>query len=280
MSPTSRPSVLIAGAGLAGLAAAWSLHRDGCRVTVVEARSRVGGRVWTIREGFADGQHAEAGGDLIDEGQDEIRRMVEEVGLELVPILRGGFGFVWGGEPGRNFRIEPAGQAWTKLAGLLAPYIRQYRLVERRWDSVVARAMARISVAQWLIQIGADDALHARLRGLRGFFLAEPEQLSLLALVDQMAMEAPGQGGMFRIRGGNDQLPERLAAPLGDAVRLRTSLTAVQQWPDRVIGIVREADGTEYELAADYLIVAMPATTVRRIAFEPALPAEQRQAID
>ncbi len=62
-------SVLVAGAGLAGLAAARDLAVCGAAVTVVEGRDRVGGRVWTVREGFAGGQHAEAGADLIDEDQ-------------------------------------------------------------------------------------------------------------------------------------------------------------------------------------------------------------------
>ena len=69
----------MAGAGLAGLSAAYDLMLDGADVTVVDARSRLGGRVWTVRVGFADGQHAEAGGDLIDEGQHEIRSLAEAV---------------------------------------------------------------------------------------------------------------------------------------------------------------------------------------------------------
>src|SRR6059036_1137852 len=87
-------SVLVAGAGLAGLAAARDLLTRGADVTVVEARDRVGGRVWTVRDGFAEGQHAEAGGDMIDEGQREICQLAEEVGLKLTRILRGGFGYV------------------------------------------------------------------------------------------------------------------------------------------------------------------------------------------
>src|SRR5206468_389937 len=59
-------SVLVAGAGLAGLAAARDLADAGATLTVVDARDRVGGRVWTIHDGFADRQHAEGGGDLIE----------------------------------------------------------------------------------------------------------------------------------------------------------------------------------------------------------------------
>src|SRR5467141_2118878 len=87
-------SVIVAGAGLAGLSAALDLLAMGANVTILEARDRVGGRVWTIREGFAEGQHAEAGGDMIDEAQHEIRDLCKGVGLKLTRILRGGFRFV------------------------------------------------------------------------------------------------------------------------------------------------------------------------------------------
>src|SRR5581483_3059640 len=87
-------SVLVAGAGLAGLAAARDLLTRGADVTVVEARDRVGGRVWTIRDGFAEHQHAEAGGDMIDEDHTEIRSLARELGLSVTRILRGGFGYV------------------------------------------------------------------------------------------------------------------------------------------------------------------------------------------
>src|SRR5579864_4229407 len=93
-SSLSGTSVLVAGAGLAGLAAAHDLVDRGASVTVVDARDRVGGRVWTIRDGFADGQHAEAGGDMIDEDHHEIRALAAELGLKLTRILRGGFAYV------------------------------------------------------------------------------------------------------------------------------------------------------------------------------------------
>ena len=90
----SGTSVIIVGAGLAGLSAAVRLRKDGARVTVVEARDRVGGRVLTIRDGFAKGQHAEAGGDFIDHGQEDIRRLADQYGLPVRTIVRQGFSFV------------------------------------------------------------------------------------------------------------------------------------------------------------------------------------------
>ena len=82
-------SVIVAGAGLAGLTAAVDLMEAGAHVTVVEARDRIGGRVWTLRDGWLNEQHAEAGADLIDEGQDEMQRLAVKLRLELSPILEG-----------------------------------------------------------------------------------------------------------------------------------------------------------------------------------------------
>ncbi|MBA2251163.1 MAG: FAD-dependent oxidoreductase, partial [Nitrospirales bacterium] len=192
-------SVIVAGAGLAGLAAAVDLVNAGAQVTVVEARDRVGGRVWTLRDGWRNGQHAEAGADLIDEGQEEMQRLAVRLGLELVPILEGGFGFVMQGEDGPpRMSGGPGSVGWRTLRERLEPRIREYRLVDRRWDSLVAQDMARTSVAEWLDEVKADAKMRALARGLRGFFLADPADLSLLVLVDQLAADVPGAGRMYR----------------------------------------------------------------------------------
>src|SRR5229473_4962281 len=222
-------SVLVAGAGLAGLAAAHDLTAMGADVTVIDARDRVGGRVWTMRDGFAGKQHAEGGGDLIDEEQHEIRQLAEELGLKLTRILRGGFGYVRPDATGRP-RIVRRGAArgWARLSEMLKPLTRRYRLAEAGWDSPIASDLARRSVADWLDDIKADQELRATATGLRGFFLADPEELSLIALVDQFAeSDAPATGGMYRIEGGNDRLAAALASRLGHRLHLNTELVAV-----------------------------------------------------
>jgi len=80
-------SVVVAGAGLSGLTAAYALQRREAEVTVFEARDRIGGRVWTQRDGFAEGQHAEAGADLINGRQSTIRRLVTDLGRRQAEIV-------------------------------------------------------------------------------------------------------------------------------------------------------------------------------------------------
>lgn len=268
-------SVLIAGAGLAGLTAARELTKKGAAVTVIEARDRVGGRVLTIREPFLHGQHAEAGADLIDESQTEICSLIAAVGLRTAKILPGGFTAIR--QDGRRRRIGGR-RNWQQLGKRLQPEVHAFCLSEQRWDGAVADSLARESVAHWLERIRAPKALKDVAVGLRGFFLADPGELSLLALADQFAEDgAPGSEKMFRIIGGNDRLPAVLAKALGSTVRLQTVLRRVTQARDGIVAAL-ETNGHLEEARFEYLICALPATTARDVVFEPALPELQQQA--
>jgi monoamine oxidase len=273
-------SVLVAGAGLAGLAAAHDLMARGAAVTVIDIRDRVGGRVWTIRDGFAEGQHAEAGADLIDEEQHAIRDLAGEVGLKLTRILKGGFGYVRadaGGAP--KILARNARRGWERLSQELCDLIAPYNLAERRWDTPITAALARQSVAAWLEKHRADADLRETATGLRGFFLADPDELSLIALVDQFAEnDTPARGGMFRIEGGNDQLATALAAPLGDRLHLNADVVALSH-RGKVVRVSVKSHRSLSQITCDYVVLALPATLLRRIPITPALPAQQHEAI-
>jgi monoamine oxidase len=273
-------SVIVAGAGLAGLTAAYDLAAMGADVTVVDARERVGGRVWTIHEGFTDRQHAEAGGDMIESGQKTIRELASSLDLKLTRILRGGFGYARVDPLGRpRVMKRTIGRGWDRLSSALEPWTTSYKLTEQRWDSPIAANIARRSVAQWLDENGADDELRATAAALRGFFLADPEELSLIALVDQFSSsDQTGPFEMYRIVGGNDRLPATLAAKLGTRVRLGTELVAVSVRGQHVHATVKH-QRTAATMTSDYLVLALPASVLRRVPIVPALPAMQHQAI-
>lgn len=280
MTPARRvkPHVLVCGAGLAGLAAARALNARGVKTTVIDARDRVGGRVWTIRDGFGSGQHAEGGADLIESEQTAVIALARELKLPLVPILGDGFGFY-----GTSAKGRPAIQTGSRnIASLFAPFwpeVARYRLIEGRWDGPVARAFARESVAEYLKRTGASAAVIARFRALRGFFLADPEDLSLIALLDFLATDGfGGDGGMFRVRGGNDRLATGMADALPRRVQLRTVLRRVRQTASGITATCDERSG-RCEIAADAAVIAMPASAVRHVEFEPGLPEAHREAV-
>jgi monoamine oxidase len=271
--------VVVAGAGLAGLAASRDLLARGARVTVVEARDRVGGRVWTIRDGWKYRQHAEGGADFIESTQRALIALARELGLTLVPIIRRGFGYYGANNRGRLTR-QPLSSGFRHLAAPLGDLIRAYRLNEKRWNGPIVRHLAEQSVADWLRATNAPLWLSERLRGMRGLFLADAEELSLLALVDFFAdMDDDGDWGRsYRIRDGNDRLPTRLAASLKSPIALRTAVRRIAHAPKGLTVAVEGPNGLS-SLDADFVVVAMPTTTAREIVFDPPLLDVQRDAI-
>jgi monoamine oxidase len=263
------PSVIVVGAGLAGLAAAERLRRRRIPVTILEGRDRVGGRVWTLRDGFVGNVRAEAGGEFVDEGQDAIRALAEEAGLRPVRVLKSGFGEARR-SPGGRVRLRPS-PPWREWGEKLQPLAEAFQRGDERRDGPVARAIARRSVAEFARSEGGSGKTLAWLRGL---YCADVEDLSLLVVVEQAAAakKAPGRQKMYRIAGGADRLAERLARPL--RIHLETRVVAISQSARGVRVKVRGE-----ELAADYVIVTAPAPLVNEIAFHPRLPEDQRKAI-
>jgi monoamine oxidase len=279
MADLSGVSVLVAGAGLAGLSAAYDLVARGARVTVIDARDRVGGRVFTVRNGFVESQHGEAGADLIDEAHTATRQFAEELGLKLTRILSGGWAYVRPDARGRpQILRRELTRGWERLSEALGDLISRYTLAERRWDSPIAAALERRSAAEWLDAIHADQDLRNTVIGLRGFFLADPEELSLLALVDQFADDENTIWRNYRILGGNDMLPRTLAGRLGDRLHLRTELVAVSHRGKGVRSSVKHAHQVS-TIQSDYLVIALPSPLVRRIPIAPPLPTQQHDAI-
>ncbi|MGB4859961.1 MAG: FAD-dependent oxidoreductase, partial [Dokdonella sp.] len=110
--------VVIVGAGIAGLTAAWRLRQAGIRVHLYEAQERIGGRMLSLRNHFADGQVCELGGELIDTGHLRIRALAAELGLALDDLAddpTAQYGEIWF-HGGRRYSEAEIMRAFAPLA--------------------------------------------------------------------------------------------------------------------------------------------------------------------
>jgi monoamine oxidase len=259
------------------LSAARVLARAGLNVTVIEARNRVGGRVWTLRS-FADDLHGELGGEFIDADQNDIRALCAELGLPLIRILRTGFVHRFRGDDGR-YRLNRR-RLWRDLAQWLAPLLAAYKHAQGEVSSYAVREMAAISLREWLRRGHARPEVHSMADALRGFFLADPDDLSVLPVVEQLATGGtPAQSPVYRVAGGTDALAAAMANTLVAPVMLQHRLRAIAQSAVGVTATVDDASGRQQLLQADAMVVTLPASTLREIDIRPPLPDDQSRAI-
>jgi monoamine oxidase len=269
--------VVVVGAGLAGLAAAHELTRQGRVVTIVEARARAGGRVWTSRDGFLDGQYAELGGEFVDDDHSHVRTLAARFGLDLVPVLQRGFTQRYRSD-GRHRVRRWAG--WKELQQAFEPLIRRYRAAGGDERSEAVRELSTYSVREWLRLQHASDDVHAIADSMRGFFLADPEELSAFPLVAQMTEHgSPARTGISRIVGGNDRLVDALIDATPAQLLFNHHVHAIAQATDRVIVRLRDEAGLQQALEADAVVITVPATVLGTIEITPSLPEAQIHAI-
>lgn len=281
-----RLRVVVVGAGMAGLAAADALLREGHEVTVLEATMRPGGRVRTLREPFSDGLFAEAGAGRIPLTHALTHRYVRRFGLTLKPyrprkpeVYRyGDDRFVL--RPGEKLQLSRTHLAFSgaerrlDLDGLYRRYTGRYTgeigaVPPERWPVGAPASLVDRSIGQVLRDDGASDAAVSLLT--TGY--ADDSAADFLR--DAWSHEAPS---LEHIVGGNDRLPAALAAVLGERIRYGTAVVRIRQDAD---GVEVVADGlrTGQSFRADRAVVTAPLPALRAVEFVPALPAEKAEAI-
>jgi monoamine oxidase len=241
----------IVGAGFAGLAAAEALQDAGVEVIVLEARDRVGGRVWS--ELLPNGALIERGAEFIEHYHTEVRAVVQRLGLRLAPA-----GIAYGYREPRGVDLDPA----ALVDGYATLHAAFDARAEDPHESAV-QVLDRLGIAP-----AVREAIQARI------------EISSTQPAANVAADIMRKGGYsfsidesFRVAGGNQRIATGLSQRLGGAVRLATPVEALDWSPS---GVRVHAAGMTVD--ADVAVLTVPAHLMVRIRFDPPLPATKRAA--
>ena len=241
--------VVVIGAGFAGLAAADALRADGAEVTVLEARDRVGGRVWSVP--FGDEAIVERGAEFILPGYDVMNGLAERFGIPLV---------LKGTPYGR--RVSVGGEAVSRTA-LEAAF-------KRLGGGVPANAA---SAAGAIADLGLDAPVEALIRTRVAISNGHPPD-DLAASVLEEGASTFGDFDNHTLEGGNMRLAEALAAELGGALHLSSPVRRVR-WSQGAVDVATDNDGIE----ADAVVIAIPTAPLAEIEFDPPLEGVTAEAL-
>lgn len=298
----------VVGAGYAGLTAAYRLHQAGHSVTVLEASPRIGGRTWSAH--LSDGTLFEIGGQWVgdEEAQPDIRRLMDELGIEVYGQWdEGKTVFVdysnkvhqYDAHDPNPLKSLPPIPMTAKLdlgkAILTMEKMSESVNPEQPWDDVkfpftaslgpsTTRQADQMTVQSWInlniITKEAKALLGAAIVGYTGVELGACSLLHWLFVlrtyrskIFNMSGQAPGQAQQYRVRGGMQQMADRIAAKLGpEGLHLESPVRQITQDAN---GVTVSAENVS--LRARRVVVATNISMTNFIRFDPILPPDRAQ---
>src|SRR4051812_18692920 len=272
--------VCVVGAGYAGLTAARRLHQQGKAVVVLEARDRVGGRIWTQQ--IADGTPVDRGGAWLAPYHDAALKLAAEVGVTTYKTYVDGKHLLIDGDHGLQYtglipRISPIAVLSIARAQMKIDRLAKKVPLDAPWTAKKAAEWDAQTVGTYIEQSGirkgiAYDLFEMAVRGLFTGDLNDTSFLHLLFLVrahgsinNLFSIEKGSQENL--VDGGAGSMAQKMAAELGGAVRLGAPVRLVSQRDDRVL-----VDTGSLEVTARHAVVAVPPVLALDIAFDPVLP--------
>lgn len=273
----------VVGAGFAGLTAALRLKQSGCSVALLEARDRVGGRTFT--QVLADGTWIDRGGAWIGPGQDRIKALMDEFGVEeYKEYVDGSAMMVMDGKQHRYSGTIPWAMSPWAIANLGAGLLEVELMCktipfDAPWEAKKAVEWDRISLGEWINRhMRSKQAREMLDMALAGIYTSAGSEVSLLWALHQMGSGGgPGfvisnRGGAqdARVRGGMGAVYGPMATELGEALHLSQPVHLITQENG---GVTVHADGMT--VRARQAIVAVPLAVASQIAYEPMLPVDR-----
>jgi monoamine oxidase len=301
----SRPGkIVIGGAGITGLCCGYELMKAGFDVTILEAAGRYGGHVFTGSDGLSDGLYADFGADHItDPGYERLLEYAAEFAIPLVPYPNAegawlpydnaGSRMIGGRFYTNRMLADPATLAGLGFNSREVRFLSKHPWYELEtlylWSYV-----DRLGDPQHPFGKGLDDldevpitVIYRKEGASRAAidFFGDGQSSALFRIWTLAAMKSrripPSEGKMFRLRGGNEQLPIAFAKRLGTRVKLAHPITAIRHGDQGVtVSYLEYGRGETKTLDADYFVNCISLTVFSRIAVTPALSLAKQYVVD
>ncbi|WP_407521405.1 NAD(P)/FAD-dependent oxidoreductase [Lacibacter sp. MH-610] len=265
---SATPKVVIIGAGFSGLAAAYALQKRGIDVVVLEARNRVGGRVYTYNIDAKENLNVELGGEWISKSQKRILGLCDELGLLLQDnLLQAHLHY-------KNQYFKPfewsQGQDWQKkLAKLKMDFVDLTQEDKNELD--------KLDWWRYLLNNGCDGRDLDIQNLVDSIDFGESiRQVSAYAALQHFTTVAQRKELPYKIVGGNGKLADALAKKIGaEKIKLNHQVLRIEQ-SNRVK--ITCSNGEVFE--ADKLICTTPTQAMKKIEWLPKLPVDKIDAIN
>lgn len=270
---TNRPSCIVIGAGLAGLAAAYRLSKKGWQVVVLEAQGRLGGRVLTHRfKNDAPDLVCELGAEWIGEDHTRMLALCHEFGLET-KHHQFSLSF-WDNVEGRSRVYAPGAWCFTQ------PLKRKFDKFARDFAKLTPTQQRRLDDYDWwgrLEEMGFSPAELRKRDLMDSSDSGESIRLtSAYSAADEYCLPNKSKTNEmdYKIAGGNHLLIKKLAEAIEveNAVHSGAAVRAVVQTASRVEVLV---EGRRAPLIAQFCICAVPTHSLLQIDWTPQIPQPQ-----
>jgi monoamine oxidase len=280
--------VMIVGAGIAGLTAAYYLDRAGVPVRIVEASKRVGGRILSQSRALGTETTVELGGEFIDSGHKNIRKLAKELGLVEVDLLttdRGLTQDIWFFK-NRSIDERELIKAFIPLAKQIDRDVKAIGEVNYQSTNPRAIKLDRTSIYDYLNRHCRDPILRQFIEvaytNEYGLETHLQSSINLLLLIGKETgkIEIFGSSDQrYQIRGGNQQIIDRLAAKFKDRIETNTRLESIRFTAKNRYRVSLRQGEVSKEYTFDRVILALPFSILRKLDLGVRLPALKQAAI-
>lgn len=274
-APANTRRVIVIGGGFSGLACAYELKSAGYKVTVLEARNRVGGRVLSFKD-LIEGKNVEGGGELIGSNHPTWVAYQEKFKLNFIDVTEdedASMPVYLGGKMLSDEEVEKLYKDMEEAMAAMNPEAEKID-ADEPWKSPMAAELDKRNFADWIKALKVDDltkqAIDIQNASDNAVSNAKASYLGMLTAIKGGGLEKYWTDSeVFRCAEGNQALAMKLSEGIGpDSIRLKLAAKTVKVNEDGVV--VTCSDGRTIE--ADDIVLAAPPTTWSKIEFSPELP--------